>query len=270
MRSRLAAALAAMLGLMVTGLVAVAVPAVATETQPDPVCDATWKMRGWDGAAWAGKPPGAWVTKTKVKLVKPEAANENVQPGVEFAAFDLKIQAPAETEILVGVAYELGNGATVTSGAVRLFGYKAQNADTENVGPDYGPAIATSETGNTLVLKVPAGEKLGTLGLVYDGSNSSRGWVKFHRMTIGQRPVWFTGCPEPEPTASTAPTVAPTQTATPGPTVTSTVEPAGNAAPTLPVTGSTPLLFVLAGLSALGSGALLFVLVRRRRTTFTN
>jgi LPXTG-motif cell wall-anchored protein len=306
MRSRLAAALAAMVGLMAAGLVAVAAPAAATETQPEPVCEATWKMRGWDGTAWTGKPSGAWITRTKVKLVKPQAANESVQPGVEFAAFDLDIQAPAETEILVGVKYELGNGATVTSGAVRLFGYKAQNADTESVAPDYGPAVATSETGSTLVLKIPAGEKLGTLGLVYDGSNSSKGWVKFRQMTIGQRPVWFTACPEPEPTASATPTAAPTQTATPGPVTCSSFatqaeaqaafdadpeglahldadndgkacewgaspEPSGTAAPvpTLPVTGSsTTLWFALAGLAALGSGALLYALARRRRVQF--
>jgi LPXTG-motif cell wall-anchored protein len=341
MRSRLAAALAAMVGLMAAGLVAVAAPAAATETQPEPVCEATWKMRGWDGTAWTGKPSGAWITRTKVKLVKPQAANENVQPGVEFAAFDLDIQAPAETEILVGVKYELGNGATVTSGAVRLFGYKAQNADTESVAPDYGPAVATSETGSTLVLTIPAGEKLGTLGLVYDGSNSSKGWVKFRQMTIGQRPVWFTACPEPEPTASATPTAAPTQTATPttGPTQTATpkpqdcqaylytgtqenlckdfpgdqgsvtcadveyrvtlvnksddpwgldgsggnigtvgvgcesnpLKPTGSAAPVpagLPVTGSTPWMFALAGLCALGAGGLLYWLSRRRSVQF--
>jgi LPXTG-motif cell wall-anchored protein len=40
--------------------------------------------------------------------------------------------------------------------------------------------------------------------------------------------------------------------------------------PSLPVTGSTPLWFALAGLAALGSGALLVLLIRRRRTTFTS
>jgi LPXTG-motif cell wall-anchored protein len=37
---------------------------------------------------------------------------------------------------------------------------------------------------------------------------------------------------------------------------------------TLPVTGSTPLWFALAGLAALGSGALLYALARRRRVQF--
>lgn len=270
MRTRLAAALAAMVGLLAAGLVTLAAPAAsATETQPEPVCEATWKMRGWDGTAWTGQPEGSSVTKTSAKLVKPQAANESVQPGVEFAAFDLEVQAPADDEIHVSVKYELADGASVTGTAVRMFGYKAQNADSENVGPDW-KVIATSETGGTLVLTIPAGEKLGTLGLTYDGSNSAKGSVTFSDMEIDGRPVWFTACPEPEPTVTATPTAQPTQTATPGPGGTATPEPTQSAAPvpTLPVTGSTPLWFALAGLAALGSGALLFVLARRRQISF--
>ena len=87
--------------------------------------------------------------------------------------------------------------------------------------------------------------------------------------------VYDLTCPatDPEPTQTATPgpggtaTPEPTQTATPGPVGTATPEPTQSAAPlpTLPVTGSTPLWFALAGLAALGSGALLFVLARRRR-----
>jgi LPXTG-motif cell wall-anchored protein len=274
MKTRLAAALAGLVGLMAAGLVSLAVPAQATQTAPDPVC-ATWKMRGWDGVAWGGKPPGSWVTKTKAKLVKPPAANDNVQPGVEFAAFDLDVEAPADNEILVGVKYELGGGASAVAGAIRLFGYAENDANTETDAPDYGPAIASSEVGGLLVIKVPAGQKLGTLGVVYDGSNSAKGWVKFGPMTIKNRLVWFTPCPKPTPTptatATPEPTATPTATATPGPGSTETPEPTQSAAPVpagLPVTGSRPWMFALAGLAALGSGVLLFALARRRRVTF--
>lgn len=335
MKTRLAAALAGLAGLVAAGLVVVAAPAQATNhihatvTQPDPVCEATWEMRGATGAyptvVFGGPPDGSSVTKTTAKLVKP---NTGVQPGVEFAAFDLDVQAPADNELLVGVDYTTADGATTVAGAVRLFGYKVNDADTLEDAPTYGPDVAGSESGH-LVLTIPAGEKLGTLGMVFDASNSSQGSVTFSNPTIGNRPVWFTGCPEPEPTVTPTATPEPTQTATPGPVqdcqayvYTGTQEnlcadfpgdqenvtcadvkyrvtlvnknkdpwgldgsgenigtvgvgcesnplkPTQSTAPvpTLPVTGSTPLWFALAGLAALGSGALLFVLARRRRS----
>jgi hypothetical protein len=263
MKTRLAAALAGLVGLLAAGLVSL--PAQATETQ-DPVC-ATWKMRGWDGTAWGGKPPGSWVTKTEAKLVKPEAANENVQPGVEFAAFDLDVQAPADNELLVGVKYELGDGASAVSGAIRMFGYAEKNANTETDAPDYGPAIAPSEVGGLLVITIPAGKKLGTLGVVYDGSNSAKGWVKFGPMKIKNRLVQFTECEEPEPTPSATATPQPTQTATPEPGGTGTPEPTQSAAPVpggLPVTGSTPGTIALVGAGALVLGVMMFWLAYRR------
>lgn len=268
MRTRLAAALAAMVGLLAAGLVTLAAPAAsATENQPETVC-ATWKMRGATGkypaVVWGNAPEGSSVTKTSAKLVKPEGEGL-VDPGVEFAAFDLEIQAPADDEIHVGVKYELADGASVTGTAVRMFGYTKNDADTVLEAPDYGNkdgAVATSETGGNLVFTIPAGEKLGTLGLVYGADNSAKGSVTFSDMEIDGRPVWFTACPDPEPTVTATP--EPTQTAEP------TAEPSatGSAAPVpagLPVTGSTPGLFALAGLAALGSGVLLFVLARRRR-----
>jgi LPXTG-motif cell wall-anchored protein len=313
MRSRLAAALAAMAALLAAGLVGVA-PAQATNhvhasaTQPEPVCEATWKMRGATGAypavTFGGPPPGSTIGDYFAKLVKPA---EGVQPGVEFAAFDLEIQAPADNELLVGVDYATDDGATTAAGAIRLFGYAAQDANTLNDAPTYGPAVAASESGH-LVLTIPAGKTLGTLGMVYDASNSSSGSVTFSDLKIGTRPVRFTGCPEPEPTATPTPTTGPTgqPTEEPEPVTCASFatqaeaqaafdadpeglahldadndgkacewgaspEPSGTAAPvpTLPITGSsTTLWMVLAGLAALGSGVLLFVLSRRRRVQF--
>lgn len=278
MRSRLAAALTGLVGLLAAGLVTVAAPAQATNhihatvTQPDPVCEATWKMRGWTGTTWAGPPEGSSVTKTTAKLVKPGGDNT----GVEFAAFDLDVEAPAGNELLVGVKYELDGGASAVGTAIRMFGYAEKDGNTETDAPDYGPDIAQSETGGVLVIKVPAGQKLGTLGLTYDASNTAKGSVKFSQMEIGNRPVWFTGCPEPEPTATPTanPTAEPTQTATPGPggtetpNVTPTAPAPPRSEPTLPVTGSTPLMVALAGMCVLGAGGLLYWLSRRRQVTF--
>lgn len=269
MKTRLVAALAGLVGLVAAGLVGLAAPAAsATETQPDPVCEATWKMRGATGAypavVFGGPPDGSSVTKTTAKLVKPDTG---VQPGVEFAAKDLEIQAPAGNELLVGVDYETSGGATTAAGAIRMFGYKINDANTLQDAPTYGPAIAGSESGH-LVLTIPAGEKLGTLGMVFDASNSSEGSVTFSNLTIGNRPVWFTGCPDPDPTVTPTATPEPTQTAEPTPGGTATPEPSGTAAPvpTLPVTGSsTTLWMVLAGTCALGAGGLLYWLSRRRR-----
>ena len=270
MKTRLAAVLAGLVGLVAAGLVSL--PAQATQTQPDPVC-ATWQMRGATGAypavTFGGAPAGSSVGASSATLVKP---TEGVQPGVEFAAFDLEVQAPAGSEILVGVDYATAGGATTAAGAIRLFGYVDQDADTLNDAPDYGPAVAGAESGH-LVLTIPAGQDLGTLGVVYDASNSSSGSVTFSNMTIGNQPVQFTECeePEPTPTATATPTPTPTQTATPGPGSTQTPEPTGSAAPVpggLPVTGSRPWMFALAGICALACGVLLFALARRRRVTF--
>lgn len=324
MKTRLAAALAGLVGLLAAGLVGLAAPAQATETQPDPVC-ATWKMRGATGAypavVWGGAPDGSSVSKLSAKLVKPA---EGVQPGVEFATKDLEVQAPEGDEILVGVDYATAGNATTAAGAIRLFGYKVKNANTLTDAPDW-KAVAESESGH-LVLTIPAGQKLGTLGMVYDASNTSNGSVTFSDLKIGTRPVQFTACEEPTPT----PTPKPTQTATPGPggtdeprecqayvytgttqnlcadfsdsqesvtcldveyrvtLVDKDEDPWGldgsgdnigtvgvgcetnplKLAQSLPVTGSTPWMFAVAGLFAMGAGGLLYALFRRNRVTF--
>jgi LPXTG-motif cell wall-anchored protein len=279
MKTRLAAALA-VAGLMAAGLVGLTPAAqatnhvhsaLATEIQPEPVC-ATWKMRGATGAypavVWGGAPAGSSVTETRAKLVKPV---EGVDPGVEFASFDLEVQAPADNEIHVSVKYELGDGAATVGTAIRMFGYVAQGANSVLDTPDYGPAIAQSETGGNLVFTIPAGKKLGTLGLVYDASNSAKGWVKFRQMKVGNRAVSFTTCPTPEPTQTATPTPTATATAhpTPGGTATPRPEPTGTPEPGLPVTGAGTTMMVLAGVCALGAGGLVTWLARRRRVKFT-
>jgi LPXTG-motif cell wall-anchored protein len=156
MRSRLAAALAAMVGLMAAGLVAVAAPAAATETQPEPSATVTAE-------------PSATVT-AEPSATPTAAPTQTATPGpVTCSSFATQAEAQA-----------------------------AFDADPE--------------------------------GLAHlDADND------------GKACEWGAS---PEPSGTAAPV------------------------PTLPVTGSTPLWFALAGLAALGSGALLYALARRRRVQF--
>jgi LPXTG-motif cell wall-anchored protein len=164
MRSRLAAALAAMVGLMAAGLVAVAAPAAATETQPEPSATVTAE-------------PSATVTAEP-------SATVTAEPSATPTA------APTQTATPGPV--------TCSSFATQAEAQAAFDADPE--------------------------------GLAHlDADND------------GKACEWGAS---PEPSGTAAPV------------------------PTLPVTGSTPLWFALAGLAALGSGALLYALARRRRVQF--
>ena len=188
--------LVALIGALIA-LVSLTTPARATE-QGETVCG-TWQLRGATGQypaiVFGGAPAGASVeSASSVKLVKPV---EGVMPGVEFAAYDLDFSAVNETT--VSVSYALGDGAATSAGAIRLFGYAEQDADTIDDAPDYGPAVATGEGGGTLVITLPAGSELGTLGLVYDASNSAAGYVRFTDLEIGNRPVSFTTWALPAP-----------------------------------------------------------------------
>lgn len=265
-------ALAALIGALV-GLVALSVPAQATE-QGETVC-ATWQLRGATGQypaiVFGGAPAGSSVeSSSSVKLVKP---TEGVMPGVEFAAYDVDVEVATETT--VSVDYVLGDGAATSAGAVRLFGYSEQDADTINDAPDWQD-IAEGDSG-TLVFTVPAGSTIGTLGLVYDASNSATGYVRFTDMEIGNRAVSFTDCPEPSPTVtaspSASPTVSPSQPgATPSAT---TTPPAGSDSDEnaggggLPVTGTNVPLLLGAGAGLLIGGGLLYLGLRRRKVEFT-
>lgn len=170
-----------------------------------PVC-ATWQARGATGAypdvTFGGKPAGTEISKSTVKLTKPA---EGVQPGVEFASKDLGV-GPLEQEAHVRIEYATSGGASTAAGAIRMFGYEDKNADTLNDAPDF-KAVAESESG-VLLFTVPAGKKIGTLGLVFDASNNTQGAVTFSDMTVGQRPVSFTACqtvPETTKPTTTSP-----------------------------------------------------------------
>lgn len=255
-------------------LAAVASPSyAATPDAPAPVC-ATWKAEGATGAypavTFGGKPAGTVIGESTAKLVKP---TEGVSPGVQFAAKDVGVEAP-EGGTTVTVSYELSDGASSSAGAVRLFGYDTPGADVLLDAPDWQD-IASGDSG-TLTLTVPAGEQIAVLGLVYDASNDKQGAVTFSGMKIGERPVSFTTCPEPEPTDTATPdpsgssSPSPSGSATPSATSSSspaTTDPGGSAGTDdgLPVTG--PGVGVIVGLGVMLAlvGAVAVMATRRGR-----
>lgn len=184
---------------IVAGLGIAATPAVATgdkHTTPQVIC-AAWNMRGATGVypavSFGGPPPGSFVGKHTATLVKPTVGE---QPGVEFASKALGVKAfPVPREVTVN--YAVSADAKTTAGAVRMFGYKAANADTLNDGPDFKD-IATANSG-VLKFTLPAGATLGTLGLVYDASNDGKGAVTFTNLKVGKALVQFTRCVKPLP-----------------------------------------------------------------------
>jgi len=200
MRKTLTAAFA-----VLTATLAGMAGAVALATSPSqatgsaPIVCGTWKMRGATGTypaiTFGGAPAGSSVHRFSAVLKKPTTG---VDPGVEFAAKDLKVTTTGQIQVRVDY---LLNGASHTSGAIRLFGYQEKNADTLLSAPDWSD-VASANMG-TLVLTVPAGTNIGTLGLVYDASNSGAGSVTFSAMRIGTKVVRFTTCPVPaSPSAS--------------------------------------------------------------------
>jgi hypothetical protein len=196
-KTRTAILASAVLGVVAGGLTLAVMPVQAAPAVAKVVCG-DWQARGATGAypavTFGGPPAGTEIiTKHTAKLVKPASG---VQPGVEFAAKNLSITTTAVTGITV--SYVPSADASAVSGAIRLFGYEVQNADTLMDAPDFQD-VATSETGGTLTLTIPAGKTIGTLGLVYDASNSSAGSVTFSGMMAGNRQVWFTPCTLPPP-----------------------------------------------------------------------
>lgn len=246
-------------------LVAPRAEAATPDQDPAPVC-ATWGLRSIV-QDWMDPAEGSEVVNsTTVKLTKPEGG------GTEFAAFDVEFTAETETQVMVH--YATGNGAATTAGAVRMFGYAEQDANTLTDGPDW-VAVAEADEGN-LLFTLPAGTELGTLGLVYDASNSAGGHVTFTDMVVGDRPVSFTECPDPSP----SPSVSPSASATPEPSASATTPaPAGTtvapppaAGPSLPVTGVSLPQVIAGGALLLIVGAVAYLVApalrRRKRTTF--
>jgi hypothetical protein len=294
----------AVLVLAFLGAIVLGAPAQATpgNDEPETICS-TWKARGATGAYpdidFGGKPDGTEISTSTAKLTKPEG----VSPGVEFATFDLGV-GPLDQEAHVRVEYATSGGASTSAGAVRMFAYEDKSADTLNDAPDWVKAAETEE-GN-LLFTVPAGKKIGTLGLVFDASNNTTGAVTFKNLTIGEQPVSFTACPDPEPT-TTKPDPEPTTTkpdpgsSSPAAVTCSSFDtkadaqeaylkdpeglahldsdgdgracewtPAdGSGGGGLPVTGPSIGIVVMAAVIIIGTGAVLTVMVRRRKVNFT-
>lgn len=277
-----------------------ALPAGATETTPAPVCG-SWLLRGAAGAypavVFGESPAGAAVLDAStVKLVKPAAG---IDPGVEFAVKDLDVKADAITT--VSVHFETADGASTAAGAVRLFGYATKDANTLLDAPTY--ASPATGTNGALSFDLPAGAKLGTLGLVYDASNSAGGSVTFSDLTIGKRPVSLLKCASPSASASASTSASPSAststsasasasastsasasasastsasasaavtvpTTEPTTIPTTLPVPAGSGS-ALPVTGPSLGLFVAGGAALVGIGtAALVITWRRRRQSF--
>lgn len=248
-------------GLMLAGLAA---PAMATETEAGPACG-TWTFYQATEAYPTPLNAGAGNSSTDkdtATLVKPDG--DTAVTGVEFSAKDLEIDGPT----VITVDYAMSDGATPAAGAVRLFGYEAQEANTLTAAPTYGPAVANAESG-TLTLTVSG--PLGTLGLVYDASNATDGKVEFSNLKVGDLDSKFEACPEPEESPSPDPTLSPL------PTPSVTKGPIKSASPTpsfsmLPVTGDdtggiNPLAILLpigAVLVLGGAGAVVATRERRK------
>lgn len=236
----------------------------ATTPKPKPVCP-TWTLQSIV-TEWGDPSEGSEVKSfNKVVLTKPTGG------GTEFATRNLDLEFDTPVDIVV--FYTLDADADYAAGAVRLFYYEEQNADTLTTAPKAYDA-AMSKIG---VLKLSGVTKVGTLGLVYDASNAAAGKVTFHTMTIGKQHVWFKDvCPKPSP--SVTPSASPSASATPTPSA-STSSPApslsvstspasGTGGGSLPVTGAPMYAVAGVGLVLVVAGVVGLVLSRRRRERF--
>jgi hypothetical protein len=213
----------------------------------------TWSLRSIVGAEWQESPAeGSKVYDAHtVALTKPEGG------GTEFAAFDVGFESKKPVSITVD--YELKGGADYAAGAVRMFYYEAAGADTLADVPT--AAVAADAAEGTLT--IPDVTKIGTLGLVYDASNSAGGKVVFSNLRIGYKKVKFKGVcetksPSPSPSSPT-----PSESTSQPPTSTSSAPGGGGGA--LPVTGAGVAGLSVAGAVLVGAGVLFMTAGRRRR-----
>jgi LPXTG-motif cell wall-anchored protein len=208
MKKRLVALLGA-IGLTVAGALALASPASATPGVGPvfPICS-DWQMRSGQNVTtneqtefkFGDAAPGATNTATTATLVKP--ADLNKLAGTEFVGKGLYVRGPAQ----ITVHFEADAVGASLAGAIRLFGYYSSNVDTQTDAPNFGPDIATSNSGD-LSLTVPSGKTLRTLGFTYDGSNDVKGKVVFSKAEVVKRgsvqAIRFDACPPQPPTHET-------------------------------------------------------------------
>lgn len=194
MQYRRMLAVTATLGIAFAVSVALSSPVQAAEAEP--IC-ATWEARGGSMVegdfVFGGQPVGTEIDKLTAKLTKPEGE----KPGVEFAVRGLNLTVEQDTE--VRVQYQLKDGASWSAGAVRMFGYTDNSASTLTDPPTW-QADAKGESGELKFQADGEAKTINILGLVFDGSNDSKGSVTFSQMFVGDRPVYFEACPKPVPT----------------------------------------------------------------------
>ncbi len=207
------------LALAALGAVAAAALPASAGTAEKKICP-TWSLRsgGLVEQTWTwfvAPAAGSKMNNTEVTLTKPDAE----LGGTEFASKNVAYTASSED---ITVKYALHDGASFAAGAVRLFFYHAQNANTETTAPD-GVAIADALAGTLKIDNVVG--TVGTLGVVYDGSNTAGGNVTFEDMKIGDTKVKFQDVCTPP---TTAPTATPTITSSPSPSLSPSASPSAS------------------------------------------
>lgn len=263
-RARVTLAMLAAIGL---GTLMVAAPATAEELPDIHYATGAWALQDWEGPYPDVENYPAELSEAscdEVVLAKPDTPAEpviyaptgNGDIGTSYETTDLALAVEAGD--VISVEYELSHVDNALAGAVRMFAYDSVGADTLNVAPTFGPAIApTSGTTGTLVLPFAADDTIGTFGLTYDASNDTEGTVTWTNLqlehTDGEQKIYtpISFCPKPvEPTTTTV-------------TVTTTTTAPGR---TLADTGMNTFTLVLVSLVIIAGGVLLVGLTRRRRS----
>jgi hypothetical protein len=257
-------------GMVIAAGTAFVVPGMAQATDEDPRFCPTWSLRSIVGTTWQQPADGSGVVDgDTVVLTKPQGG------GTEFAAFNVGFTTEP---VDITVHYSLSADADHAAGAVRLFYYQDNDADTLNTAPD-GFAAADADSGTLTLTDVTT---IGTLGLVYDASNNAGGSVTFTDLKIGNVRVKFKDVcsgqsPSPEPSSPTptptgaSPSASASESTSMPPTASETPAPgAGGDGGDLPVTGVPgPVLAAVATALIIGGGVLLVVARRRRDIRYT-
>lgn len=191
--------------LMSIGLAAlVALPAGTLLAGPANAVDKTEVCPSWTtrsiaqgGTEWNSEPADKAGVRPNgsVRLYKPEPLG-----GTEFATSDLGLSGEGRDLV---VRYKLSEDAKFSAGAVRLFYYDTTGADTLTTAPTQ-KAVADATSGKLVIPNITG--SIGTVGLVYDGSNDGEGYVKFANLRLNGKGAdndvrirFDGGCPEPEP-----------------------------------------------------------------------